>query len=191
MIKERSGGSQEFLDALFRVISVGGTEISEDGLIDGARALRFHLFPSAANVLAVIPKDKPGFLSFVSSAFVHSSAPVPVQEEKPKAKLKPKPTPKSKSKQKLKQRQKQKQQQKRVFQVKVVTADKSCPPFMLTVICSDTIAAVKRKIEFREGLPAERTLLYFAGKRIQDERETIDSIGITPSQNILEIVLKQ
>eukprot|EP00949_MAST-11_sp_MAST-11-sp1_P004951 g4951.t1 len=189
VIKERSGGSQEFLDALFRVLSVGGTEISEDGLIDGARALRFHLFPSAANVLAVIPKDKPGFLSFVSSAFVHSSAPVPVQEEKPKAKLKPKPKPKSK--QKLKQRQNTKQQQKRVFQVKVVTADKSCPPFMLTVICSDTIAAVKRKIEFREGLPAERTLLYFAGKRIQDERETIESTGITPSQNILEIVLNQ
>ena len=77
------------------------------------------------------------------------------------------------------------------FAIKVFFLGSSSPPCELVVTGTDTMEIVKQKIEFQQGIPAERLHLFVGRKQIGEgsskgkkKGPTVGSIGLKPGQEL-------
>ena len=75
------------------------------------------------------------------------------------------------------------------FAIKIFFLGSSSPPCELVVSSSDLLSTVKQKIEFQQGIPAERMHLFVGRRQIGESTggkkgPTVGSVGLKPNQAI-------
>ena len=80
------------------------------------------------------------------------------------------------------------------FAIKVFFLGSSSPPCQLVVTSTDTMETVKQKIEFQQGIPAERMHLFVGRRQIGaatsgskskgKKGPTVGSVGLKPGQEL-------
>ena len=75
--------------------------------------------------------------------------------------------------------------------IKVFFLGNSLPPSELIVTSSDTMQALRQKLEFQHGIPAERLHLFVGQQRVNLDGEnkkrknlTVGSIGLRPESEL-------